>query len=330
MRKMTFADTGQRKVRDDQLPGFGVIVGKRTKTFFVMTGNDRKTKTIGRYPEMTLSDARRQAMRILSGENRPKLDMALSEALSLYYEDCATRLRPGSLIEYQRHLKKVADKPLSKIVRGDIDVGDGHAVNAWRVFMNWCVRNELVEKNPFLHIPVKYGKRDRVLTSDEIRAVWNYEHPVYSDVVKLLLLTGQRRSEISKMQPSWVKDDTVTIPGDIAKNHKTHTYPFGELARPYIEKAPFTFNNWQRAQEKMIDRLGVEKFVLHDLRRTFATIHVEIGTPVHVTEALLNHSSGAISGIAAIYIRANLLANMRQAALRYEAHLGELLCMPSD
>ena len=69
----------------------------------------------------------------------------------------------------------------------------------------------------------------------------------------------------------------------------------------------------------------LSNFVLHDLRRTCATLHVQIGTPVHVTEAILNHSSGSISGIAKVYIRANLLADMREAVLKYENHLSSIV-----
>ncbi len=70
---------------------------------------------------------------------------------------------------------------------------------------------------------------------------------------------------------------------------------------------------------------GVTDYVLHDLRRSYATRMVELDVPVHITEALLAHTSGSISGVAAIYIRANLLTQMRDAMQRYETYVSNLV-----
>lgn len=330
IRRLQSPEKGQLKVWDTNLPGFGLIVGKRTKTFTVMVGTDRRTKAIGRYPDMSLKSARERAKQLMATPNALSIHTTLSDALSAYYEDCAGRLRPGSLVEYQRHLNRLPDKPLAQFTAKDVDSADAHAVNAIKVFFNWCLRHELVARNPFLSIPIKYGQRSRVLSPAEIKAVWAYDRPPYSDIVKLLLLTGQRRGEIHALQPDWIQGDTVTTPAEVTKNGKGHTYPIGPLAMRYLENAPFSFNGWGRAQKRMHQHTGVTDWVLHDLRRTCATIHVEIGTPVHVTEAILNHSSGSISGVAAVYIRANLLAEMRKAALQYEAHIVTLVDAPRE
>ena len=66
-------------------------------------------------------------------------------------------------------------------------------------------------------------------------------------------------------------------------------------------------------------------YTLHDLRRTFATIHAKIGTPIHVTEKLLNHVSGTISGVAAVYNRHSYMDEMRTAVAEYDAYLEKLI-----
>ena len=85
------------------------------------------------------------------------------------------------------------------------------------------------------------------------------------------------------------------------------------------------FSGWSRAQRRLIRETGLEHFTLHDLRRTFATIHAKIGTPIHVTEKLLNHVSGTISGVAAVYNRHSYMDEMRTAVAEYDAYLEKLI-----
>jgi integrase len=95
------------------------------------------------------------------------------------------------------------------------------------------------------------------------------------------------------------------------------------MAKRYLP--PNTFAGWGRAKENMNKVVDIEPWTLHDLRRTFATMHAEIGTPIHVTEKLLNHSSGTLSGVAGIYNRHTYLEEMRAAVTNYDAHLTHLL-----
>lgn len=87
---------------------------------------------------------------------------------------------------------------------------------------------------------------------------------------------------------------------------------------------PFSTWAWHKARfDEGLE--GVEPYTLHDLRRTFATIHAKIGTPVHVTEKLLNHVSGTISGVAAIYNRHSYREEMIEAMGRYDEHLNQVM-----
>jgi integrase len=73
----------------------------------------------------------------------------------------------------------------------------------------------------------------------------------------------------------------------------------------------------------------VTDWTLHDLRRTFATIHARIGTPIHVTERLLNHISGTQAGIVSVYQRHTYLPEMRKAMEAYEDELLRIVAPPA-
>ena len=197
---------------------------------------------------------------------------------------------------------------------------------AWKIFANWCIKNELLDKNPFLHIPISYGKRSRVLSDDEVAAIMCYEDGRYSDLLKLCILTGQRRNEVATIRQAWIKDDTLTIPAKVAKNGKEHTIAFNLLTARHLptEDRP-PFQGFSKSKARFDTAHPFPHWTIHDLRRTFATIHARLGTPIHVVEAMLNHTSGTISGVAAIYIRHSFLEEMRKAALTYELYIAKLI-----
>ena len=146
---------------------------------------------------------------------------------------------------------------------------------------------------------------------------------------RMVASSHQRRGEIGALQWSWIKEDTITLPGSITKNKRTHTFPLGSLAKSIVEAIPETgpylfpaarshirgkhtthFNGWAKAKPLFNRGLEIEPFTLHDLRRTFSSHLAALGVPLHVTEKLLNHSSGSLSGVAAIYNRHTYLPEM--------------------
>jgi len=86
-----------------------------------------------------------------------------------------------------------------------------------------------------------------------------------------------------------------------------------------------SFSAWSKSKAALDKASGVVGWTLHDLRRTFATSHARIGTPIHVTERLLNHISGTMAGIVSTYQRHTYMPEMRKAVARYEEHLVALL-----
>lgn len=71
--------------------------------------------------------------------------------------------------------------------------------------------------------------------------------------------------------------------------------------------------------------MQIPHWTIHDLRLTYSTIMAEIGTPIHITERLINHASGTVSGIAQVYNRYSYFEEMRKAQDRYEKFISELL-----
>lgn len=70
IKRLTAPPTGQLKVWDTKLPGFGIIIGKRTRTFYAVYGQNRRNHKIGRYPDISLKDARTAAKVLLATKPR--------------------------------------------------------------------------------------------------------------------------------------------------------------------------------------------------------------------------------------------------------------------
>lgn len=324
---------------DDSLPNFGIRVGKKTKTFIIKVGEARSIKSLGRYPEMTLKTARLRAKKYLISPYE-KRSMRYTEAVADFLEEAETRNRPKTVSEYKRYLEAYTGrKSVNELNRQDMKKilsryttpsSYKHAVVAFKIFFNWCLRNELTENNPVSGVRVAASKpRERVLLPEEIQQVWAYDFPPFSTILKLCLLTGQRRTEIASIVPEWIKDGMLTIPSEITKNKRRHTIPVSEQVQELCLQSPFgrhgAFNGWSRAK-MMIDKVvDIPHWTIHDLRRTFSTIHAEIGTPIHITERLLNHASGSTGGIVGIYNKYQYLDEMREAQEKYETILTNIV-----
>jgi integrase len=365
IRALQIPPQGQVTYWDASQSGFGVRVSQGgTKTFIVVYGAQRQRFSIGRYPIISLKQARDKAKELQAGltlgliEKRPST--SYQSALALFLEASRSKNRERTVADYQRLLTRhfpFGRRTLSEITRADIlarlSILKGlpseqrHALVAIRVFFNWALREELVDANPIasLQAPTRQTARERVLRPEELIEAYQtaraFPYP-FGHIVQLLILTGQRRGEIAALRWSWINraDRLITWPADFTKNRRSHTLPYGNIAAALIESLPERgdyvfpgrteqaahFNGWGKCKAQFDNSLsGVEPFVLHDLRRTFSSTMAELGTPIHVTEKLLNHVSGTISGVAAIYNRHSYLSEMRSALTDYEAHLSSLL-----
>ena len=349
--------SGQKTYWDNSL---GVRVSQGgTKSFVVMLGSGKR-HTIGHYPDISLSLARSEAKRVLAektlGKFRPS-PTSCQNAINEYLSSCEQRLKPRTLEDYQRLLKRLnfagrlSNITPHVIVRKldalkDTPAEQIHAFVVARAFLNWCVRRHYVAESPCarMTLPAKPVVRDRVLNDAELCAVWKAAHGMFGSIVKLLILTGQRRHEIASLQWDWIEEGTISLPSSLTKNRRQHTFPYGDMSTKILDSLPrrnayvfpasrdtarskptTTFNGWSKATDDLRKLSQTQDWTLHDLRRTFATNLAALGTPIHVTEKLLNHVSGTVSGVAAIYNRHAYMDEMREAINAWEARLAQLL-----
>lgn len=358
IKKLKAPERGQKTYFDEGLPGFGVRVSQGgTKSFVVVQGKDRRLRTIGRYPDMALAEARIEAKRtqvdmlLDVAPSAPVLpSVSFEQARARFLADSESRNKPRTVEEYRRLLERhfPFDKPLAAITRGEImAVIEGlksipseqkHAFVAMRTLLNWCLRQGLLEASPLPRLSFAAEARSRVLTDTELRAVWlrggEVGHP-YGTIVQLLILTGQRRGEIAGLRRSWIEGDEIAYPIGFTKNKRAHRVPLGPRAQAIVTAVPpgtdllfparyateVPLNGWSKCKLDFDRGITVADYTLHDLRRTFSSNLARQGVPVHVTERLLNHATGSVSGVAAVYNRYSYAAEMRAAIEAYEAHL---------
>lgn len=308
---------------DDGLPNFGVRVYKSGVSFIVMLGNARKMVTLGRYPELSLKDARKRAVELLSGKTAPVELKNAESAISAFLEHVRRHNKPRTAKDYERHLGKHFPNSFDRQeLLGRLDglrrtPGEqSHATTTFQVFLNWCVHNGIIDRNPLadLRNQGRIKKRERVLDADELTRIWaQLGDDPFSITIRLMILTGQRKGEIPYFT---LEDNLLTIDRMRTKKGRTHTIPVGPLTRQYFQ--PVRFNGWSKAKARLDASSGVADWTIHDLRRTYATVHAQLGTPIHIIEKLLNHVSGSLSGVAGIYNRYTYLDEMREAVQKYE------------
>ena len=288
---------------------------------------------------------------VLSGEGFPA-------AIDRYLERKRGSLKPNSFRETEPYLRdnslplhslRLAQIDRRKIAAllGDIETASGavsrnRARSALSGFFAWCVSEGLLETNPVTGTAKanENGGRERVLTHDELKQLWRTLPEVnasFADIVRLLLLTGQRRSEIGGLQ--WSEVDLgrkmIVLAPERTKNSRQHELPLSTQALAIIAGVPRRnatdhlfggrgFNHWERHKGQLDQRLRITHWTLHDLRRSCATGMAELGVQPHIIEAVLNHVSGHKGGVAGIYNRAKYSAEMRDALQRWADHLQEI------
>jgi len=251
---------------------------------------------------------------------------------------------------------------LDALVRAGRVAIAGRTLAYGRACYGWALRRDMVETNPFDRLPIAAGtsSRDRVLSGPELRAVWrgllNLSWP-FGPLLRVLLLTAQRRDEVAGIRWSEIsKDGAVwTIPQERAKNSRAHLVHLADQVRQVLTDLPRFVDKKGKTSDLVFTTTGktavsgfsraklvlnaaaaehnqsegcaraLPPWRLHDFRRTAVTWMASNGIAPHVADRLLNHVTGTIGGVAAIYQRAEFLAE-RQAALdAWAAHLDGLV-----
>ena len=216
-------------------------------------------------------------------------------------------------------------------------------------FFSWLMmERRLVEKNPCVGVwrPNSGPARERCLSDAEVRWLWlacgDLGEP-FNNLIRLILLTGQRKNECAKMTWSELQGDVWHLPADRAKNGRAHVVPLSRLALEQIHGlhpvgTTYVFsttgdvpvNGWSKVKHRLDARMAelaraekasVPPWTIHDLRRTCATGLQKLGVRLEVTEAVLNHSSGTRAGIVGIYQRHQYADEKREALEQWAAHV---------
>ncbi len=305
-------------------------------------------------------------------ERHAKPKLARHETDLTYYRNhveaafAHARLLDLKRIEIARYRDKVAAKA-TPLVSNEVLM----LIN--RV-LNWAMDEGLIEANPAARLR-RAGKtrpRERVLAPDDIVIFWNalsamealtgahrtlgekgrtLSAPTRS-ILRLLLLTGQRRGEVAGAMKSELHLDGAepvwTIPGARTKNGLLHRLPLCPMAAAAFRKAvaatpaksPYVFPSPDdplhvaispaaitRAMARLVTELRIPTVSPHDLRRTVGTELARLGLPVHVRSLVLNHSPMSRGVTDAVYNRYAYDAEKRDALARWERHLRGLIAM---
>jgi integrase len=268
------------------------------------------------------------------------------DGVAQYLDMQEKRLRPASFkncklyLVSPKYFGNLHGMPVNEITRSHVSTAidkiasRGTTVTASRCrawlsgFFVWCLERGHADSNPVIDsATVKASPpRDRVLSDDELRKVWNAcGDDSFGRIVRLLILTGCRRQEIGGLRWSEIDLDngTLTIPGSRTKNKRAHTLPITDAMREIIESVPRQIDrDWlfgERAEgftgwnSMLTFNSGVKVWTLHDLRRSCATGMANLDVDPHIVEAALNHASGHKAGVAGTYNRAKYVPQIARA-----------------
>jgi integrase len=208
----------------------------------------------------------------------------------------------------------------------------------------WAKGKRLVASNPCADLdrPAEERSRDRVLDDKELHKIWiaagELGHP-HAGIVRLLILTGQRRNEIARLRWSEIdlEERLLHLPPARTKNARAHNVPLSASALAIVAGLPrlvdadlvFTVRrkpiaNFSHMKERLDAASGVSNWTLHDIRRTVASGLQRLGVRLEVTEAVLNHRSGSTAGIVGVYQRHDYAAEKRDALARWADYVDAL------
>jgi integrase len=223
---------------------------------------------------------------------------------------------------------------LDDMVAGGAPGRANHVLAAIKKLMNWSVDRGMIEINPIAGVkpPTKIISRERILSDQEISRFMEAaeaEGYPFGTIYQILLLTAQRRGEVTNMRWSEIDFERAVwvIPGAKAKNGLVHEVPLSSsvmallLATPRFHGSDFVFtttgttpvSGLGKVRYRVERAVGAFDWWVHDLRRTAASGMARLGIAPHVVEKVLNHKSGVISGVAAVYNRYAYEAEKRYA-----------------
>jgi integrase len=367
-------------VFDEELIGFGLRVrrlsGGAIRRYWIVQyrahGRARRL-IIGDAAKLTAAQARDQARKLLAKvelggdpqgdkkERREKDTHSLHSVITEFL-DHKTGVKENTLraarlyLEGDGYLGALRSLPVDRVTRRDLAsrilvVSKASGVPTALAFraslsglFTWAVQTGLVEHNSLIGAfkPKRPEPRDRVLTNQELAAIWRaLDNDEYGQCVRLLVCTACRREEIGGMARSELSADGTswTLPKERSKNGKPHTLPITPMMREIIDSVPERdgidllfgergargFTSWSRGKKALDQRLDLPAWTHHDIRRSVATRMGDIGIQPHIVEEILNHRSGHKRGVAGVYLRSVYEREVRAAMALWSDHVRALV-----
>ncbi len=353
----------QPELRDGAVKGLVLRVGATYATWnLVRRGRNGLRMRLGEYPATTLPEARKLAQRASDSHIRdigikPQQPEevtgskhTLAHIMNLYQDntDALPRtwydMRSACFSVFKGVWRRQVDTLTSFDLQKAVDAYAitrskfvaGSAARYIRPAIKWAARRGYCERALADFDPPKRAivTRERVLSSEEIRAIWPFLVGEYGRAAKMMFLTLSRREEVCQATVAEfnMENSLWTIPAARRKNENELEVPLSrqamELVAPLLkdEKGQFkkkdalvfgntvggVLSNWNRWQHQINTVTGTSGWHRHDLRRTAATISGNIGTPPHIVEAMLGHLA-VFSSLARVYNKSRYLPEQREA-----------------
>lgn len=332
-------EIGRAEYPDDLITGLRLRVGAGgRKAWIIRTRAAGKpiNKKIGSYPIMGLGDAREQAKKLLlevqqSGVPRTKRTFGM---LADRWLEKVAKPNNKSWVMQKRRLEihvmpDWRHRQLDSIRRADVrelidhiegDVAPNRVLTLVRTLFRYAIAQDWLDASPAEGIgkPKEEAPRDRFLSMIEAATVYRATDMLgypWAGYFKLLLLTGQRRTEVAAMrwdeldlmEGSWLLASAAT------KSSRSHLVPLSSEALAILRSTPrlgdYVWTSDGRTHVKgyakakaTLDRLlgaggddALKPWRLHDLRRTAATHMVRLGVTETIVARVLNHAPQGIT-----------------------------------
>lgn len=378
--------------------GFGLrVLPSGVKIFiyvYTLTGK-RRQMNLGHYPHLSLADARkayREAANVVADGLDPQAKQPSPEMPPEQFTVSALAKQWLNEWSKEHHTKRVnynyekalkasvipvwGSRLIQEIKRRDVVAlleaiakktpgQAGNVLKAARGMFTYAVEREIIEYNPFAEVKVARAipsmvltSRDRVLSPDEIKHIWQEidaggGSPATKRALKLILVTAQRPGEVAGMHTDEItvgvghercricrRCGWWTIPAERMKNNKEHRVYLSSLAMELIGEEegnvlpssepdePITANAVAYHVRREVPGTGKAKFyglprwTPHDLRRTAGTMINELGSGNEIMDAILSHT---LPGVTGIYNRNKYDKEKQEWLIRWSEHLKKLV-----